>query len=45
MVSDPLLHYLDTHKPMGPDGIHPRIAREPAEVLTKLFPIIISSPG
>ncbi|KAF1590602.1 UNVERIFIED_CONTAM: hypothetical protein FQV16_0005669, partial [Eudyptes robustus] len=34
MVSD-LLHHLDTHRPMGPDGIHPRVLRELAEVLTK----------
>ncbi|KFV58580.1 hypothetical protein N328_12128, partial [Gavia stellata] len=31
MVSN-LLHHLETHKSMGPDGIHPR---ELAEVLTK----------
>ncbi|GAB0190593.1 mitochondrial enolase superfamily member 1 [Grus japonensis] len=34
MVSD-LLHHLDTHRSMGPDGIHPSILRELAEVLTK----------
>ncbi|KAK4816002.1 hypothetical protein QYF61_010870 [Mycteria americana] len=34
MVSD-LLHPLDTHKSMGPDGIHPRVRRDLAEVLTK----------
>ncbi|GAB0182459.1 mitochondrial enolase superfamily member 1 [Grus japonensis] len=30
-----LLHHLDTHKSMGLDGIHPRVLRELAEVLTK----------
>ncbi|KAK4820579.1 hypothetical protein QYF61_001819 [Mycteria americana] len=39
MVSD-LLHHLDTHKSMGPDGIHPRVLRELAEVLTKPLPIL-----
>ncbi|KAK4824085.1 hypothetical protein QYF61_010596 [Mycteria americana] len=39
MVSD-LLHHLDTHRSMGPDGIHPRVLRELAEVLTKLHSII-----
>ncbi|KAK4817544.1 hypothetical protein QYF61_019501 [Mycteria americana] len=39
MVSD-LLHHLDTHKSMGPDGIHPRVLRELAEVLTKLLSIL-----
>ncbi|GAB0207329.1 mitochondrial enolase superfamily member 1 [Grus japonensis] len=39
MVSD-LLHPLDTHKPMGPDGIHPRVLRELEEVLTKPLSII-----
>ncbi|KFO58100.1 hypothetical protein N302_11537, partial [Corvus brachyrhynchos] len=35
-----LLSYLDTHKSMGPDGIHPRVMRELAEELTKLLSII-----
>ncbi|KAK4825622.1 hypothetical protein QYF61_001302 [Mycteria americana] len=39
MVSD-LLHHLDTHKCMGPDGIHPRVLRELAEVLTKPLSIL-----
>ncbi|KFP52289.1 hypothetical protein N323_02098, partial [Cathartes aura] len=39
MVSD-LLHHLDTHKSMGPDGIHPRALREMAEELTKTLSII-----
>ncbi|KFQ72658.1 RNA-directed DNA polymerase from mobile element jockey, partial [Phaethon lepturus] len=39
MVSD-LLHHLDTHKSMGPDGIHPRILRELVEVLIKSLSII-----
>ncbi|GAB0207310.1 mitochondrial enolase superfamily member 1 [Grus japonensis] len=30
-----LLHHLDTHKSVGPDGIPPRVLRELAEVLTK----------
>ncbi|GAB0208120.1 mitochondrial enolase superfamily member 1 [Grus japonensis] len=30
-----LLHHLDTHKSMGPDGIHPRVPRELAEEFAK----------
>ncbi|KFQ11435.1 hypothetical protein N329_01325, partial [Haliaeetus albicilla] len=39
MVSD-LLHHLDIPKSMGPDGIHPRVLRELAEILTKPLPTI-----
>ncbi|KAK4824150.1 hypothetical protein QYF61_011228 [Mycteria americana] len=39
MVSN-LLHHLDIHKSMGPDGIHPRVLKELAEVLTKLLSIL-----
>ncbi|GAB0186385.1 mitochondrial enolase superfamily member 1 [Grus japonensis] len=39
MVSD-LLHPLDTHKSMGPDGILPRVLRDLVEVLTKPLSII-----
>ncbi|KAK4826087.1 hypothetical protein QYF61_005046 [Mycteria americana] len=39
MVSH-LLHHLDTHKSMGPDGIDPRVLRELAEVLTKPLSIL-----
>ncbi|KFV53960.1 hypothetical protein N328_06067, partial [Gavia stellata] len=35
-----LLHHLDTHKSMVPDGIHPRVLRELVEVLTKPLSII-----
>ncbi|KAK4825258.1 hypothetical protein QYF61_025719 [Mycteria americana] len=39
MVSD-LLHHLDTHKPMGLDGIPPRVLRELVEGLTKPLSIL-----
>ncbi|KAK4818517.1 hypothetical protein QYF61_014330 [Mycteria americana] len=39
MVSD-LLQHLDTHKSMGPDGIHPRVLRELVEVLTQPLSIL-----
>ena len=38
-VSD-LLHHIDIHKSMGPDGIHPRVLKELAGVLTKAPSII-----
>ena len=38
-VSD-LLHHIDTHKSMGPDGIRPRVLKELAGVLAKLLSII-----
>ncbi|KAM9590852.1 uncharacterized protein ACIBXB_005900 [Morphnus guianensis] len=40
-----LLRHLDTHKSMGPDGIHPREMKELAEGLPRHSPSFISSPG
>lgn len=39
MVSDQL-HYLNAHKSMGPDVIHPRVQRELVEAITKPLSII-----
>ncbi|KAK4832222.1 hypothetical protein QYF61_021069 [Mycteria americana] len=39
-MGNDLLHHLDTHSSMGSDGIHPRVLRELAEVLTKLLSIL-----
>ncbi|GAB0175765.1 mitochondrial enolase superfamily member 1 [Grus japonensis] len=39
MVSD-LLHHSDTHKSMGPNGIHPRVLRELVGVFTKPLSVI-----
>ncbi|GAB0204265.1 mitochondrial enolase superfamily member 1 [Grus japonensis] len=39
MFSD-LLHHLNTHESMEPDGIHPRVLRELVKVLTKPLSII-----
>jgi len=41
-VSKQLLH-LDCHKSMEPDGIHPRLLRELAEMIAKLLSIIYQS--
>ncbi|KFQ11581.1 hypothetical protein N330_13265, partial [Leptosomus discolor] len=39
MVSDLLLH-INVNKSMGPDGVHPRVMRELAGLLTKSLSII-----
>ena len=44
IVSD-LLHHVDTHKSMGPDGIHPRVLKELAGCSPSRFPSFTSSPG
>ncbi|PKU46257.1 rna-directed dna polymerase from mobile element jockey- hypothetical protein [Limosa lapponica baueri] len=41
-ISD-LLHGLDVHKSMGPDGLHPRVLKELTDVLAKLLSIIYMS--
>lgn len=43
MVSN-LLHHLNNHKSMGPDGIHPKVLKELVEVLVTALSIIYQQP-
>lgn len=44
MVND-LLHHLNTHSSMGPDGVPPRALRELVEVFTEALSIICQQSG
>lgn len=39
-----LLLYLDAHRSMGLDGVHPRVQKKPSEELTKPLSIIYWQP-